>query len=160
MNRIRTLTLALGLIPLLAHGAAAQDLFLKNGSFVDPAAREMRRGNLLIRDGAIAGFPSRAPQDFSGQTVDLEERWVIPGLNDLHTHSYGNMAPGRVMEFAGTATIARRMLYAGVTGFLDLFGNEESLYRLRERQRAGEVGGADLFASLSCMTAPDGHCNR
>ena len=44
MNRIRAsriLALALGLIPSLTPGAMAQDLFLKNGNFVDPAAREV-----------------------------------------------------------------------------------------------------------------------
>ncbi len=86
---------------------------------------------------------------------------MIPGLNDLHTHSYGNMAPGRVFDGAGTAAVAKRMLYAGVTGFLDLFGREETLYGLRERQRSGEeVGGADLFTSLSCLTATKGHCTE
>jgi imidazolonepropionase-like amidohydrolase len=156
----RSLTwLVLGLAST-GQQATAQQLFLTNGRIVDPAAQEVRPGNLLIIDGVIAGSPEEAPAGFAGATLDLGGRWVIPGLNDLHTHAYGNMAPGDAFDAPGTAVVAQRMLYAGVAGFLDLFGNEESLYQLRERQRAGEAGGADLFASLSCLTATKGHCTE
>lgn len=158
MNRAVLATVTLFL--LTAPGAAAQDLFLTNARIVDPAAEEVREGNLLIVDGRIVGSPARAPADFAGETIDLEGNWVIPGLIDLHTHSYGNMAPGNAFEGPGTAVIASRVLYAGVTAFLDLFGPEQSLYALRERQRAGEVGGADLYTSLSCLTATEGHCTE
>ncbi len=140
--------------------AAAQDLYLVNGRIVDPATRDVRTANLLIRDGVIVGEQAEPPAEFSGDRIDITGKWVIPGLNDLHTHSYGNMAPGRVMDGVGTAAVAQRALYAGVTGFLDLFGLEQSMFELRRRQRAGEVGGADLFASLSCLTATNGHCTE
>lgn len=152
--------LTIALLTALSTAGSAQDLFLTNARIVDPAAREVRDGSLLIVDGVITGSPARPPAGFAGATVDLEGKWVIPGLADLHTHSYGNMAPGRVFDGPGTATVARRMLYAGVTSVLDLFGREDALYGLRERQRAGEVGGADLFASLSCLTATKGHCTE
>ena len=156
----KRLALMLCLVVCLAPAALAQDLFLTNARIVDPAAQEVRQGNLLIRDGVIAGEPDQAPADFSGETVDLEGKWVLPGLNDLHTHSFGNQGPGNTFDMVGTAAVARRLLYAGVTGFLDLFGVEASLYGLREQQRAGELGGADLFASLSCLTATEGHCTE
>jgi imidazolonepropionase-like amidohydrolase len=156
----RAILATLVLILWVASGVTAQDLFLTNARIVDPAAEQVRDGNLLILDGRIAGSPERAPADFAGETVDLGGKWVIPGLIDLHTHSYGNMAPGDAFEGPGTPVIANRMLYAGVTAFLDLFGSEQSLYALRERQQAGEVGGADLYASLSCLTATEGHCTE
>ena len=144
----------------LAGTAGAQDLFLADAHIVDPARQEIRRGNLLILAGRVAGEPAAAPEDFQGTTLDASGKWVIPGLVDLHTHSYGNMAPGNVFDAPGTAVIAERMLAAGVTAFLDLFGGEDGLYALRERQRAGEAPGADLFASLSCLTATKGHCTE
>jgi imidazolonepropionase-like amidohydrolase len=49
------------------------------------------------------------------------------------------------------------MLYAGVTAFLDLFGNEDELFNWRQQQREGVFGGADLFASLTCLTATGAH---
>ncbi len=147
-------------LPLATAAAAAQDLYLADTRVVDPATREVRSGNLLIVDGRVQGMVEKAPEGFAGASLDLEGGWVIPGLNDLHTHSYGNMAPGRYFETPGTPVVARRMLYAGVTGFLDLFGNENGMHEIRERQRRGELPGADLYASLSCLTATEGHCTE
>jgi len=148
------------LLGSLAAPVSAQDLFLADVQIVDPAKQEIRHANLLILDGRIAGEPSAPPADFEGTTLDASGQWVIPGLVDLHTHAYGNMAPGNTFDSPGTAAIAERMLTAGVTAFLDLFGDEDALFALRESQRAGEVGGADLFASLSCLTATEGHCTE
>ncbi len=140
--------------------AAGQDLFMTNAAIVDPAAKEVRLGNLFIENGIIVGSPTSPPAGFAGRIIDVSGKWVIPGLNDLHTHSYGNMAPGNAFDGPGTPIVAKRMLYAGVTGFLDLFGSEEAMFRTRQRQREGHRGGADLFASLSCLTATDGHCTE
>ncbi len=144
----------------LAAPVGAQDLYLAGANIVDPAKQEIRRANLLVLDGTIAGEPTAPPENFQGATIDLAGKWIIPGLVDLHTHSYGNMAPGNTFDSPGTAGVAERMLQAGVTAFLDLFGLEDALYTLRERQRAGEAPGADLFASLSCLTATAGHCTE
>ena len=153
-----------GLLNLLSGAlvppAGAQDLFLADAHIVDPAKQEIRAGNLLILAGRIVGEPAAVPADFEGTTLSASGKWVIPGLVDLHTHSYGNMAPGNTFDSPGTAAIAERMLTAGVTAFLDLFGREDDLYALRERQRVGEAPGADLFASLSCLTATEGHCTE
>ena len=148
----------------LGGKVAAQDvsdLFLVGANIIDPSTQEVRRGNLLIREGVIVGAPQVAPADFSGDTMNLDKKWVIPGLVDLHVHTFGNAlltAPVPV-DTPGPAGVAQRMLYAGVTSFLDLFGgaHEDQLFELRDRQRAGEIGGAEMFASLSCITAPGGH---
>lgn len=75
MHRFVTLllTLMLSLAP-----ATAQDLFLTNARIVDPAAREIRHGNLLIADGVIVGSPAQAPEGFSGKTLDVGGQWVMP----------------------------------------------------------------------------------
>ena len=138
----------------------AQNLYIRNGMVVDPASRQVEEANLLIIEGRIAGRPAKAPPDFSGEVIDANGRWIIPGLVDLHTHSYGNMAPGNTFAFIGVPGVAKRFLYCGVTGFLDLFGDEDVLYGFREQQSAGGVVGADLLASLSCLTATEGHCTE
>lgn len=160
-KNVKRIAAMIGLVWMaLSVAAGAQDLLLENGRIVDPTTRQVREANLLIVDGRIAGFPAEMPSDYSDDVVDLEGRWVIPGLNDLHTHPYGNMGPGDAFEFVGTAAVAKRYLYCGVTGFLELFGDEEATYTLREQQRQGGVAGADLFSSLSCLTATEGHCTE
>lgn len=161
---VRTAVGALGALLACASMACAQDdaLLLTNAMIVDPEAGGVRTGHLLIRDGRIVGESEEAPVEFAGQTLDLSGKYVIPGLVDMHTHSYGNWnpLPDQPNDAPRPAGTSARVLYAGVTGLLDLFGNEEELLETRRRQRAGEIGGADLFASLSCLTATDGHCTE
>lgn len=159
----------------------AQDVFLAGGHLVDPTSRTVREGSLLILDGVIAGTPEAPPEGFDGEVVDAEGLWVVPGLRDLHVHSMVNVAPGGVREVLGSEEAARRMLFAGVVGFLDLFNDEDFIFGLRDRQRAarqrllgegpGEAAGdrseaglatraADVFAAGPCLTAPGGHCTE
>ncbi|PAP77255.1 CIA30 family protein [Rubrivirga marina] len=85
---------------------------------------------------------------------------MLPGLLDLHVHSYGNLSPSGV-ETLGTEGAARRMLYAGVTGFLDLFADEDAIFALRDRQRAAtgpeRRDAADVHAAGPLLTAPGGY---
>ena len=75
---------------LFQQPAIAEELLLTNAHIVDPKAHKVRTGALLIRDGVIVGAPVRAPRNFAGQVLNLKGKWIIPGLNDLHTHSFGN----------------------------------------------------------------------
>ena len=147
-----------GLPERLSGVPSKADLYLVNANLVDPATREVRGGNLLIRDGKITSAPAKPPADFKGRTIDLSGKWVIPGLIDLHAHTYGNVdTTGTPIDRPNTPGVALRMLYAGVTAFLDLFGNEDELFTWRQQQREGVFGGADLFASLTCLTATGAH---
>ncbi|WP_417451026.1 amidohydrolase family protein [Kordiimonas sp.] len=139
---------------------SAQDLLLTGAHIIDPETRQVTDGNLLVRDGRVAGRPDSIPADFNGEIITLDGKWVMPAFVDLHTHSFGDAVPGGRPEGLGTPTVAKHYLYAGTTAFLDLFGHEQGLVALRASQRAGEFGGADLYASLSCLTAPEGHCTE
>ncbi len=142
------------------HGFTSELLLLSNANIVDPESKVIRYGNLLISKGHIASFSTIIPNNFTGRIIDLKGKWVIPGLNDLHTHAGGNRAPGRTSEFNSTPATAQLILSAGVTSLLDLFGDEDDLFRQRELQRAGKINGADIFTSLSCLTAIKGHCTE
>ncbi len=132
--------------------ASAQDIFLVGGMLVDPATETVSSENLLILGGAIAGRPDEPPAGFAGRVLDVSSKWVIPGLHDLHVHANANPGPG-ARERLGPERTAQRMLWAGVTGYLDLFNLEEFIFTVRDRQRgAAEVTGADIFAAGPCLT--------
>ncbi len=154
---IVALAIIAGWVPSMA---AQQELLLVNANIVDPATQTIETGNLLLRDGVIVGRPDRVPTDFSGTTLDLTGGWVIPGLSDLHVHSFGNANPEEGVEFLGAVTVAQRILRAGVVRFLDLFNVESAIFGQREQQRRGEFAGADLFAAGPCLTATNGHCSE
>jgi imidazolonepropionase-like amidohydrolase len=155
--------IACGIIALAGVVVApvhAQDLVLTNARIVDPISRTVTQGSVWIEAGRVVGSGPTAPLDAPGQRVDLEGKWLIPGLVDLHVHSFGNTAPGGVFDASGTANTATRVLRAGVVAFLDLFGAEDQILPLRDQQRRGELGGARIFAAGPCFTAPRGHCSE
>ena len=139
---------------------SAEDLLLTGAHIIDPETRQVTEGSLLVRDGRIVSTLPARPSNFEGTVLELDGKWVMPAFVDLHTHSFGDAVPGGRPDGIGTRAVANHYLYAGVTAFLDLFGSEPGLADLRARQRAGEFGGAALYASLSCLTAPEGHCTE
>jgi dihydroorotase len=80
-------------------------LLLKNGRVVDPAAGLDEVCDIVVRDGVIAeiGKDLRIPK---GETIDLSEKVVLPGLVDVHVHL---REPGREDEetvYSGTRAAA------------------------------------------------------
>ncbi len=134
-----------------------QDLLLQNAQLVDPTAQKISRGSILIRNGKIEQILNAAPKDFKGQQIDLTGKWVIPGLNDMHVHSFGNMAPANNLQLLMTPGTAKMMLYCGVTGFLDLFSLESQIFSDREQQRKSGTLGADIYCAGPIFTCTKGH---
>ncbi len=133
-------------------------LLLTNARLVDPETKTVQRGALRIEGERIAEVLDGAPSGFDGRTLDLNGKWVLPGLVDAHVHSYGNLGPnlqpGRMLQTDGTAKVA---LYAGVTAFLDLFSPEDYIFELRNKQRSDGLLGADIYAAGPILTCPNGH---
>ncbi|MHB1341115.1 MAG: dihydroorotase [Coriobacteriia bacterium] len=80
-------------------------LLLKNGRVVDPSVGLNEVADIVIRDGVIVeiGKDLTIPK---GETLDVSEKVILPGLVDLHTHL---REPGREDEetvASGTAAAA------------------------------------------------------
>lgn len=141
----------------MACPAWSYDLLLKNGKLVDPDKRTVQSTDLLIRDGKVTlnQTSDRAPE----KTIDLEGKWVIPGLIDLHDHfSYNPLANGDDELFDVHET-ARVMLYCGVVAFLDLAnGHYDKLFGERDKQRAAPDSFSDE-SDIYCAGAAFGRWN-
>jgi imidazolonepropionase-like amidohydrolase len=140
--------------------AAAQDLYIGNARILDVGAREVRIGNVLLVDGALAAFPASKPQDFEGRELDAGGRWVMPALSDMHVHSVGNFLPPEQFQYLGAEGTARVALYAGVARYLDLFSGEDEIFAARAARAAAAAPAADIFAAGPCLTATNGHCSE
>ena len=56
-----------------------------NGRVIDPAnGRDEENSSLLVKDGIICPPDTSAPSD--SHTIDLQGKWIIPGLIDMHVH--------------------------------------------------------------------------
>jgi imidazolonepropionase-like amidohydrolase len=136
------------LLSLLVLPASAAPLLLSNAWLVDPAVRQCEVGYILIDGERVVSISRARPPDYAGAEVDLTGKYVIPGLVDAHVHSEGNRAPvGEPDEEFGPEETARRMLYAGVTAYLDLGLDADTIFNARQRRRDGVFLGADIYAA-------------
>lgn len=138
---------------------SVKDTAYINGKIFDPKYG-FEKKIIVVRDGTVFTKTEALPADFPGKKIDLQGKWGIPGLIDMHTHSFGNNIPNIKNDAPGTQAVSERVLKAGVTGFVDLFGDEQNLIDVRTKQRNGEFVGADIYTSLTCFTAPKGHCSE
>jgi len=139
---------------------AAQDLALTDAVVLNPADESVRHGVLLIEAGRISGIGTHVPPEFSGRVLDIEGRFVVPALADLHIHSWGNGSPGGTPQLLGPEGASKAALYNGVAFILDLFSPEQMILEFRDRQEDEGAQGAVLLAAGPCFTATDGHCSQ
>jgi imidazolonepropionase-like amidohydrolase len=146
---------------LLCTTVHAQNLVIKNAKVLDPRTQTVATRTLWIRDGNIVAADRGWFRKNKVEVIDAGGRWLIPGLVDMHVHSFGNLAPGWVPSKGTTPqTVADQVVKVGVTAFLDLFNDEDYMFGLRSKQRAGETGGAEIMAAGPCFTATKGHCSE
>jgi len=128
--------------------ATAGDLLLlKNARSLAPSRRSEYAGHILVRGDKIEQVMQDLPADFTGEVVDLSGKYLLPGLVDAHVHSEGNRGPGgEGDESFSVEETARRMLYCGVTAYLDAGLAPAKIFPARARLRAHEVVGADVYA--------------
>ena len=69
------------------------DILLKNATLIDGVSLEERKGDLLVTDGRI-GFVGSGTVPEGITELDLDGRYVTPGIIDIHSHLGNYPAPG------------------------------------------------------------------
>lgn len=87
--RTTTIVTVAALVALLSGQPVAGDegsLLLKNANIITVVGPTIEGGDILIKDGIIKkiGSDLRVPKD--GKVIDLEGKWVMPGIIDSHSH--------------------------------------------------------------------------
>ena len=128
--------IALTAVVALPFEASADDIDLVNATLVDGTGAPPRAGvTVSIRDGKIAAIGATAPSPASGvRRIELDGRYLLPGLIDAHAHIESPAA-------------ALRALQSGVTTARVLGDNYLQAIGTRDLVRAGYVPGPELLVS-------------
>ena len=86
------------------------DLLLKGGTVIDAAQDLNAPRDVAIANGVIAAVESDIPERTATQTVSVKDRYITPGLIDIHTHVYYGVTTwgiraDAVCPTAGTTTV-------------------------------------------------------
>jgi 5-methylthioadenosine/S-adenosylhomocysteine deaminase len=77
----------------------AASTIIRRGKLLDVAARRLEAADVLVVNGRIEAIgPPGMPAPADAQPVDADDRMLIPGLVNGHTHSHGALGKGFVDE--------------------------------------------------------------
>ncbi|PKO17036.1 aminoacylase [candidate division BRC1 bacterium HGW-BRC1-1] len=79
-------------LPAVAQDAAPRyDMIIRNGRIIDGAGNAWYRGDVAVRDGAIAAVGTLSTSATAEREVDAADRYIAPGFIDVHTHCEGDI---------------------------------------------------------------------
>jgi imidazolonepropionase-like amidohydrolase len=146
----------------------SRQTLLRNATLFDGTGTPPRSGvDVLIEGGRIAAIGSGATPREDAEIIDLQGRWLMPGLIDCHVHLTFN---GDADEVSSAPTMpapllgwnasenARRTLEAGITAVRDLGAKDNVNVLLRNQIAAGKLPGPRVRAvgAAICMTGGHG----
>ena len=135
--------LALIVLAIAACEPAGTDVTAYVGAnVIDGTGRVISNAALIVSGGHVVTVGPRdsvlVPR--GATTVDVEGRWIMPGLIDGHAH-------------AGESTVSRYLSY-GVTSIRHVGGSLERLTSLSQRIAADSVPGPRLYLAGETLTGP------
>lgn len=140
------------------------EILLKNANVVDVAAGKVLTGHHVhLKDGRIAAVTPNLPSTPDAQVIDLDAKYICPGLIDCHVHL--TVVPGetRIRDlFAAhpdaialrSAWTAKQMLRRGFTTVRDTAG---ASFALRDAIAEGVIPGPRLFICGKALSQTGGH---
>lgn len=137
------------------------------GLLADPGDKPLREQTVVISDGKITAVENGyQPADRYGtdaKLIDLKDRFVLPGLMDLHKHismpldeDAATIASEDRLALV-TAAVAKAALNAGVTTVRDVGDNVGVTFAVRDAINAGWIEGPRIFAAGRIVSSTGGH---
>lgn len=138
---------------------------------------QVKQGLVIVTEGEkITDIVKEVPKSPDMKVVDLEGRYIMPGLINMHVHLAGNGKPQKkqrdneklVKTLMGTALsravaykvvsdFARTELLSGVTTIRTVGGIGDFDTRLRDEIAAGKRVGPRILAANEGISVPGGH---
>lgn len=169
MKIVAALALAFA-VPAFAQTPPPKITYIHAGRLLDRPGQPPRgNSTIVVRDGKIAEVRDGFAAPEAGATlVDLKDRFVLPGLIDMHVHLLGiggdpltarlnalETEPGDDLLY-GVGN-ARATLLAGFTTVRDLGGSPRNIRALRDAIARGDVDGPTIVNAGSAVSVTGGH---
>ena len=125
-----------------------------------PGESPVRNKTIIVEDDRIAavrdGFVSADSVDGEATVIDLSDKFVLPGLMDMHVHLQGEMGPDndrdalkmsdQLMQMR-SIHYAMKTLEAGFTTVRDVGSSSQEMYALRDAINKGWIDGPRIIAA-------------
>jgi imidazolonepropionase-like amidohydrolase len=153
------------LLSSTAHAAAI--VIHAGGLLADPGQKPLREQTVVVIDGKITavenGYQPAERYGADAKLIDLKDRFVLPGLIDLHKHISLPLDADEA-TFASedrlaimTAAVAKAVLDAGVTTLRDVGDNVGVTFAVRDAINSGLMEGPRILAAGRIISSTGGH---
>lgn len=145
----------------------SDSFLIRNARIVDVAGGSIEADRSVLVRGdrieAVGRFPG-----WSGASMDVENRYLCPGLIDCHVHFFLDAGPdprgsylrsddeGRMSTAEKNARLA---IEAGITTMRDCAAPGHLMVRFQRQVDAGEVPGPHIISCGYALMRPKGHCH-
>jgi imidazolonepropionase-like amidohydrolase len=127
--------------PMIAYTGAT---LIDGGSAAQPDMVVVTRGAQILSVQKATGYHA----DKDTQVVDVQSKYIIPGLINTHVHL------ATLAEPAVARAYLRRELYSGVTTVRDMAGDVRLLAELQREAEFDEIASPDIFYA-AVMAGPE-----
>lgn len=149
-----------------------------NGKILDgDKDMQVKEGMVILTDGEkITGIEKEVPMAADIKIIDLDGRYIMPGLINMHVHLAGNGKPqkkqrdneklvktlmgtvlSRAVAYKVVSDFAKMELLSGVTTIRTVGGLGDFDTRLRDEVAAGKKTGPRILAANEGISVPGGH---
>lgn len=136
---------SLAMTTLASSTVVAEEFILTNGNVLDVESGKFQSNKtLFIKDGKLVAKEQVSSAKVT--IVDLNGKWVIPGLSEMHAHIPGQWSSDN--DYMNT--ILKLFVVHGVTNIRGMLGHPTHL-ALRDKLSSGEVLGPYLVTSGPSM---------
>ena len=140
----------------------AQQILIKNANVFDGKNEQLHEGvDVLVEENLIKQVTKGIKAPKGAEVIDANGKTLIPGLIDVHWHSYYAYAPQSVLAVGDMSEVAihgfigaERTLLRGFTTVRDVGGNP---YAVKKFTDSGDHPGPRLYISGPPISQTSGH---
>jgi imidazolonepropionase-like amidohydrolase len=145
------------LLSILAGTASAEVTLIHAGKLLAvPGSAPASNMTIIVEDDRITGVQKGFVEAEDATVIDLRNKFVLPGLMDMHVHLQGELGPNndrdalkmsdQLMQMR-SIYFAMNTLKAGFTTVRDVGSSSQEMYAMRDAINNGWIDGPRIIAA-------------